>query len=309
MPVAPGRAMCGNGAMLSRFAIYFDEVARRGSIRRASEHLNVAPSAIDRQILKMEDLLQVPLFNRHPHGVRLSAAGEVLIPMIRRWRRELRAAQAQIDELRGLRRGEVALALAEGSTEFVTGALAAFRLDYPGIVFRLHIAGSQSIVDLVLSGEVDIGVTYNPPERQDLRIERALIYQIGAVMPPDHPLAAFEEVSLDQCVGYPLVGPDEAHSLRGVVDAAWRANMGGAIPLAAAANSVELIKELVIGGIGITLLAQIDVAREIKQGTLVYRPLTGSRIPLSVLSVVSSSGRQLSPPAALLIRHLADHDL
>jgi DNA-binding transcriptional LysR family regulator len=292
--------------MLSRFAIYFDEVARRGSIRRASEHLNVAPSAIDRQILKMEERLQVPLFDRHAHGMRLTAAGEVMIGLVRRWRREIRSAEAQIDELRGLRRGEVTLALAEGSSEFVTRALLTFRSLYPGIMFRLQIAPSQLIVDLVLRGEVEIGVTFNPPERQELRVERAFVSQIGAIVTPDHPLAGASEVTLAQCADYPLVGPDEAHSLRIVVDRAWAANLEGTPRFAASANSVELIKALVMGGMGVGLLTPVDIVAESEQGLLRFIPLKGSQIPLSVLSIVSASGRPLSPPAALLLRHLAD---
>ncbi len=291
--------------MLTRFAIYFDEVARRGSIRRASEHLNVAPSAIDRQILKMEERLAVPLFDRRPQGLRLTAAGELLITMLRRWRRELRTAEAQIDEMRGLRRGEVTLALAEGSGELVTRSLLQFREVYPGIVFHLQIAASQTVVDLVLRGEVDIGVTFNPPERPELRVERALVYQIGAVVPPGHPLAEHVEVTLDQCSAFPLVGPDEAHSLRAVVDRAWAANIGGSPRFSASANSVELIKALVMGGMGVGLLTPVDIVAEAEQGLLICVPLTGSRIPLSVLSIISAAGRQSSPPAALLMRHLA----
>ncbi|MDG2533054.1 LysR family transcriptional regulator [Sphingomonas sp. HITSZ_GF] len=294
--------------MLSRFALYFDEVARRGSIRRASEHLHVAPSAIDRQILKMEERLGVPLFDRRPHGLRLTAAGEVLIAMVRRWRRELAAAESQIDELRGLRRGEVTIALAEGSSEFVTRALLSFRSLYPGIVFRLQIAASQAVVDLVLSGDVDMGATFNPPERQELRVARALVSQIGAVVMPDHPLANESEVTLDQCCAYPLVGPDENHSLRGVVNRAWVSNLGETPRFSASANSVELIKALVMGGMGIGLLTPIDIVAEAEQGVLRFIPLKGSGIPLSVLSIISASGRQLSPPAALLLRHLADEN-
>jgi len=295
--------------VLSRFAIYFDEVARRGSIRRASEFLNVASSAVDRQILKMEAELDVPLFERRPHGLRLTAAGEVLVGLVRRWRRELAVAQAQIDELRGLRRGEVTLALAEGSAELVSRVLFSFRSRYPGIIFHLRIAPSQTVVDLVLSSEVDVGVAYNPPDRRDLRVERAIVSQIGAVVAPDHPLAGKAEVTLAQCADYPLVGPDEGHSLRAVIDKAWSHNLDGPPRFSASANSVELIKALVIGRIGIGLLTPLDIVSEMERGVLCFVPVAGAQIPLSVLSIISASGRQLSPPAALMLRHFADGEI
>ena len=58
---------------------YFDEVARCGSIRRAAEALNVASSAVNRQVLKLEREIGTTLFERHRTGVVLTAAGEVLL--------------------------------------------------------------------------------------------------------------------------------------------------------------------------------------------------------------------------------------
>ena len=290
--------------MLSRFAIYFDEVARRRSIRRASEHLNIAPSAIDRQILRMEEKLGVRLFDRLPQGLQLTAAGEALVGTIRRWRRELRAVEAQIDEMRGLRRGEITLALAEGSDEFFIRHLHDFQRNYPGIVYRMEIAASQDIVDMVLGGAVDIGLTFNPPDRRELRVERAMIYQIGAVMLPGHPLADRAALQIADCADFPMVGPDEGHSLRSVLDKAWQFNLGGAPRFVATANSVSLIKTMVLGGLGLGLLTPIDIMTELEQGALRYVPIDGTRIPLSVLSIVTAAGRPLSNAASLLIRHL-----
>jgi DNA-binding transcriptional LysR family regulator len=291
--------------MLSRFAVYFDEAARHRSIRRASEHLRIAPSAIDRQILKMEDQLGVPLFLRLPQGLQLTAAGEMMVATIRRWRRELRTLEAQIDEMQGLRRGEVSLALAEGSGDLAIRSLHMFRTRYPGIHCRMIVAASQDIVDLVLRGEVEIGLTFNPPDRRELRVERAMVYQIGAVMLPDHPLAGCASTTLATCAEHPLVGPDEGHSLRQVLNRAWGHNIGTSPRFVATANSVTLIRAMVLGGIGMGLLTPIDVATELEQGLLRFVPLVGSNIPLSVLSLLTASGRPLSPPAALLIRHFA----
>src|SRR5690349_3524328 len=57
---------------------YFLEVVRCGSIREASQRLNVAGSAISRAIAQLEDLLGTSLFDRHARGMIPSAAGEVL---------------------------------------------------------------------------------------------------------------------------------------------------------------------------------------------------------------------------------------
>lgn len=72
----------------SRFLLYFTEVARQGSFRKASEALHVSASSIDRQILRVEQELAMPLFERHPTGLRLTAAGELLLHAANNWKKD-----------------------------------------------------------------------------------------------------------------------------------------------------------------------------------------------------------------------------
>ena len=62
---------------------YIDAVARAGSIRKAAETLAITSTALNRRILTMEEDLGVQIFERFPRGVRLSAAGLILIHHIR----------------------------------------------------------------------------------------------------------------------------------------------------------------------------------------------------------------------------------
>ena len=66
-----------------RFLKYFDEVVRAGSIRLAAERLHVAPSAVNRRIQDLEEELGLPLFERLPRGMRLTAAGELFVTYVR----------------------------------------------------------------------------------------------------------------------------------------------------------------------------------------------------------------------------------
>src|SRR5487761_2654850 len=119
---------------------YFGETVRTGSMRQAAERLHVAASAVNRQILKLEDQLQCKLFDRLAEGVRLTAAGEVLYHHILRLERDLDQAISQIDDLRGLRRGHVAIASEDGiGRDFVPPVLAAFSRDFPRVTFSFEI--------------------------------------------------------------------------------------------------------------------------------------------------------------------------
>jgi DNA-binding transcriptional LysR family regulator len=291
--------------MFSRFTLYFDAVVRAGSIRRASEQLHISPSAVDRHILRMEDTLGVQLFERLPQGVRLTAAGEVLITHIRGWRRDLRQARAQIDDIRGLRRGEVTIALVEGVADFLAIALVEFRKQYPGIDHSVQVAGAQAVVDLVFQGRAEVGITFNPPTVHTLRLEQTVIYHVGAVVPPDHALAHRSDVTFAECADYGLVIPDESLSLRAVLDLLWARSVGGRIRGAITANSIGLLKALIRRGAGVGMLTRIDGDSEIKAGELCFVPLAEQKLPMSVLSLITGGARTLSVPASLLVQHIS----
>ena len=98
----------------SRMLRYLDEVARCGSIRQAAERLNVASSAINRQILALEAELGTPIFQRLPRKLRLTATGELVIGHVRETLKEHRRVQSRIHDLKGLGAGEVTLATMNG---------------------------------------------------------------------------------------------------------------------------------------------------------------------------------------------------
>jgi DNA-binding transcriptional LysR family regulator len=290
--------------MLSRFSLYIDEVARRGSIRKASEHLHIAQSAIDRQILQAEERMGVKLFERTPQGLKLTAAGELVVESVRRWRRDSARLKGQIDDLQGLKRGDVSIAVVEGAIDFLSQAMSDFRKRFPGINYQLRVTGSTAVPDLVLKSEVEIGITFNPPDTQGLRIERTLIYQLGAVATPGHPLTELAEATVLDCNDHPLIIPDESISLRAVIDQIWAKNCGAAPRAVAVSDSINSIKSMVRNGLGVGILTPIEAKSELASGQLVFVPLAGPHIPLSVLSIISGSGRTLSVPASLMLQQL-----
>src|ERR1700729_38998 len=103
----PERAKMASRSRLRppRVLTYVDAVARYGSIRKAADALNVASSALNRQILDLETDLGAPLFERLPRGVRMTSAGEVFLAYTRQAISELKAGESQVEQLRGLGRG------------------------------------------------------------------------------------------------------------------------------------------------------------------------------------------------------------
>jgi len=291
--------------IFARAAIYFEEVARQGGLRRAADSLRIAPSAVDRQILHLEEELGTKLFDRTANGMRMTAAGELLLDGVQRWRRDMQRICSEIDNLIGLKRGTVSVGLIEGASEFVAGGIRSFRNDYPGIHFELNVEGAQSVVESVLKGNTEVGITVNPPDNASTRIERTMIYQIGAIVPPDHPLAGRSEVTLLDCAEFPLLIPADNLSLHWILQKAWVRRIGYSLRGVVEVNSTRLMKALTLSGVGIGWMTAFDALTEIADKSLIFLPLIEDKIDLSTLSIVTASGRALSAPANLFVRHLS----
>jgi DNA-binding transcriptional LysR family regulator len=258
----------------SRLLSYVDEVARTGSIRKAASHLNVAASAISRQILALETQLGTPLFQRLPKKLILTAAGEVLIGHIRQTLKELTRAQAKIEELKGLRRGEITVAMMSGlASNLVPGTVKQFRLANPRVklVLTLYNTGAE-IQSAVAAGEADLGIGFDFTKDSNLKVLARTPGRLGAVMAPTHPLAKRTSIRLGDCVDYPLVIADTSSAIRPYLDAAFSRVSLDPQPIIET-NAIEIMRHAAILENGITFLTPFDIEFERRAGRLVYVPV------------------------------------
>jgi molybdate transport repressor ModE-like protein len=122
---------------------YFDAVRKAGSIREAARQLNVASSAVNRQILKLEAEIGAPLFERLPGGLKLSTAGEVLTRHVRVVFRDAARMQSELDSLRGVHTGLVELIAAESLTmDFLPTVIGNFRKRHARVRLKVLVEGS-----------------------------------------------------------------------------------------------------------------------------------------------------------------------
>src|SRR5882757_8866560 len=130
-----------------RVLSYVVAVARYGSIRKAADALNVASSALNRQILDLEMDLGAPLFERLPRGVRVTSAGEAFLVYARLVISELKAVESRIEQLRGLVRGQVSVAAAESvAGELLPAAITQFQATHPNVRFHVRIGAPEELV-------------------------------------------------------------------------------------------------------------------------------------------------------------------
>jgi DNA-binding transcriptional LysR family regulator len=275
----------------SRLLKYLDEVSRLGSIRKAASRLNVASSAINRQILALETELGAPIFERMPRRLRLTATGEVLIAHVRDTLKGQQRVEAQIEALKGLARGKATIATMNG---LAAGPLPRFLSSILDRHLRVHVRVRvlplDAMANAVLTGEADMALTYNPPPSPGLRIVASHDLALGAVVSPKHPLTKRKPLRLTDCAEFPLAIADYSMTIRPVVDLAFtRANL----PLhpTIETNSIEFMKRIAKSGQAITFLNPIDIAEDVKAGEIRHLPLDElSAHPLSLKLLVRARG-------------------
>ena len=188
-----------------RILTFVDAVARHGSIRRAADALNVASSALNRQILDLELDLGSSLFERLPRGVRLTAAGEVFLAYARQAISELKAVESQVEQLRGLVRGQVGIAAVESvAGELLPASITRFQAEHPNVRFRVRIGVPDDLVAALIADQVDLILTHYPPPKKHVAIAAVATQALCALVVADHPLASRENLRLRDCLAFPL---------------------------------------------------------------------------------------------------------
>lgn len=285
---------------------YFDAVRRAGSIREAARRLNVASSAVNRQILKLEAEVGVPLFERFASGIRLTSAGEALARHVLVVMQDLERARSDIEGLKGAQAGHVAIAAVEGvSGALLPAVIGALRERAPRVTVSVEALGSFAIPRAVAEGDADLGLAFALPRRPELRQVALARFKLGAIMTPGHPLAGRERVGLAACLDHPLILPAGDLSI-GRLLAPALARLSREVRPVVRSSSVEMMRELAEGGVGIAFQTRIGLERPLREGRLVHVPLEAGGPVWSDLGIYVRAGRALPATLDLALGILAD---
>ncbi|MEM5428828.1 LysR substrate-binding domain-containing protein [Cupriavidus oxalaticus] len=286
---------------------YFLEVVRTGSVKDAALKLNVAPSAVSRQIAKLESELDTLLFDRRARGLVPNAAGELLAAHAKRAQQEIDRVTGDIQALRGLRVGQVRLASVEGiAHDFIPALAASFREKYGGIRFDLDVCSQGDIARRIRDGEADIGITLSGLPEPELEVELRHPAPVLAIMAPDHPLAGQRQVSLSQLVGYPLALPPKESSLRQLLDTSC-SRQGLSYQTVFSSNNLDsLVGFTTAGGGVVAFYGELSVRRRLLEGSIAAIPLRDREMNERYIEIQTLARRNLPPAGRAFVQHLVE---
>jgi DNA-binding transcriptional LysR family regulator len=284
---------------------YFLEVVRCGSIREASQRLNVAGSAISRAITQLEALLEAQLFDRHARGMIPSAAGEVLAVHALKSAHDSERAVHDIQALQGMRRGRVRIAATEGfSMEFMPRLISDFVTQHPGIQFHLGVLPPAECTRRILHGDADIGITMSRTPESGVQVEHAQPSPILAVMRPGHPLTRFKQISLSQLLAYPVALPEPDTTVRQLFDIACSRQRLSFEPVLTSNYISSLFGFLRHTQDGVTIAGEISIRYQVERGEVACVGLRDRGLDLRNIEVQTLVGRTLSSSAQSFLAFL-----
>ncbi|QCO19582.1 LysR family transcriptional regulator (plasmid) [Azospirillum brasilense] len=284
---------------------YVDEAARFGSLRKAAEHLNITPSALQRRIQDVEEDLGATIFERSAQGIRLTAAGESFIRWVRAQAADLERVRSQIEDLSGMRRGHVRIACSQALvSSFLAEEISSFRESFPLVSFEILVVDQGAALKMLADFEADIAIIFSPRRTAEFQPLMTLGQRVVAIMAADHPLAGQPNLRLRDCAPYPIALPDASFGTRSILDKVLAVS-STKLSIELESNSFEMLRNLARMSQVVTFQIEIGAPSPILDPGLAVIPLSDVDLAHGPLVLGQQKGRTLPVAAAKFAEQLA----
>ncbi|MBR8232832.1 LysR family transcriptional regulator [Burkholderia sp. AU42008] len=282
--------------------VYFYEAVRCGTIRAAADWLDVAPSAVSRQIGLLEKELDATLVERHARGVTPTEAGHCVIEYFREQLAHRDDLISRLQELRGLKTGQVSLVLGEGFvSDLLAGPMQQFCRQFPGIHVNLDVGSTNDVIRKISNDEGEIGLVYNPPAEPKLVSRASKRQPMMAIVGPDFPRRSHKVLTVQQLATYPLAATHPSYGTRQMMEAVEYAERVRLTPVVTT-NSFAILKEFVKSGLGVAVMPAFAVTAELQARELFAIDIAHPILENAEAHMVTRVGRKLSVAANKMLQ-------
>jgi DNA-binding transcriptional LysR family regulator len=258
--------------MADRRLQVFHTVARLLSFTKAAESLHMTQPAVTFQVRQLEEYFNTRLFDRTHNRISLTDAGE----RVYEYAAQIFELYAKMDNAVRDMTGEISGVLIIGASttiaEYMLPALLGdFKKKYPDVNVHLKVSNSDGIVHMVENNDIDLGVVEAPVLNKNLVVENCRNDSLVAILPPQHALAGMSKIRLQDLQNHAFIAREEGSGTREVIeeylaDAGLKATD---LNIAMELGSPEAIKGAVEAGMGVSIVSEVTINKELQLGTLV----------------------------------------
>ncbi|MBW3111008.1 LysR family transcriptional regulator [Bacillus sp. MCCB 382] len=281
----------------------FKEVAKWGSYTKTGEELGYAQSSVTTQIKKLEDHYQVKLFERVGRKMRLTQSGEELYFYVEKILSLLDEAEERISKESNLR-GTVRIGTVESlAAYFITPYIKELKGKHPDLKILLESGLCPNLKEGTLQGKFDISILLDRlSEHPDLMTIPIRQEKLVMIAPPRHRLNGLKEMNLKELETETLILTEEGCSYRVLLEQLLKEENIQAKSVISF-SSLEAIKQCVADDLGLAIMPEIAVKKDIESGKVVQIPFDHKKIPVYT-QIVYQKKKWLTPPIAQFISAL-----
>lgn len=250
----------------------FLAVAEKQSFVKASMALFIAQSAVSIAIRKLEDELDLKLFNRNNKRVELTAEGQALLNHAKRIMAQARDAKLELAEMSALKKGEVKLGVpAMLASYFLPSHLVDFKKQYPNIKITIIDEGTRLIRQHLDQGVIDMGIINLDEPIEDIESHPVIHEEMLLCLSRSHPLAKRRSIKFSELKDQRFILYREGYFLREIVNRMCRKHdLEPRIDFEV--NLVHLMKTLVLSDLGISFCLRSVLEEETELVGIPFKP-------------------------------------
>lgn len=247
----------------------FYTVAKCGSLTRAAEELYISQPAVSRSIKQLETQLGVPLFTRTHRGMQLSAqGGEMIFEEVERALNLLSEAQNRISEMQTSATGRIRIGASDTIFQYMLAdKIVEFHARFPEVKIDLLSGVTPETIEQLKTDKCDVAFV-NLPITTDTELKLyGNCMRLNDVFVAGEKYQAYKDVTLSLGEVKDLILMEKNTVFRSSLDNFLQSHGIESNP-SIEVGSWELMKRLVISGMGIGVIPREYVAKELEEGTL-----------------------------------------
>ncbi len=271
---------------------YFVAVAETGSFSRAAERCNVAQPSISQQIMKLEQELDTPLFDRLSRRVVLTDAGRKLLPRANAILAELHEIKHVLSHARYEGHGSLTVGFIPTISPFVLPSIIkSFGERFPHATLDVHEDLTETLVRDLIDGKLDVAITSLPIHNQHIRTQELLTEPLVVASSREYDIVNWASIQVKALDDFPFIALDEVHCLGEQVQLfCYQQNLN--VQIVCHTTQLSTVQNCVALGLGVSLVPQALAASD-TSGKVVYRMLSDA-VPQRKIAAATHVGRSQS---------------